>query len=56
MWICYQKGNFSLNIYEVLTQAPSLLCPMSSLINRYKTWLNTAVGNKDVLVASQHIN
>lgn len=56
MLIFNQKGTFSVHIHEVLTLAPFLFCPMSSVINRYKTRLNVVIENKAVLVAGQHIN
>lgn len=56
MLIFKQKRALSVHIHEALTSAPLLFCPMSSVINRYKTWLNVAIENKDVLGASQNIN
>lgn len=56
MLIFNQKGTFPLHIHEVLTLAPFLFYPMSSAINKYTTWLNTIIENKDVLLAIQHIS
>lgn len=55
MLIFKQKRTLYVHIHEALTLA-SFFCSMSSVINRYKMWLNVAIENKDVLGASQNIN
>lgn len=45
-----------MHIHVVLTLAPFLFCPMSSVINRDKTWLNVVIEKRDVLLAGQHIS